>query len=150
MVDPPEGQPTTPGPVLNANLQMLENTPASTPRYSGDAGGGSGSQFKHRYYDRTEDVVPVTRSDLREIAEFGWLEEGVGAAGMFFASGAFWQLPVIFVEHGNDMKGAHWAWVGACVLSIAFGGVLLWIASRHFKMRDQRVKHYFKSENEPH
>jgi len=62
---------------------------------------------------------------------------------MFFVSGAFWLLPVIFIEHAKDMKD-HWAWVGMCLLSIVFGGVLLWVSHRHFKMRERRIKDYFE------
>jgi hypothetical protein len=109
----------------------------------------SGARHTPQYRDTSEEYLPVRRSDLREISNFSWLEHGLGGIGMFFVSGAFWLLPVIFIEHGKDMKDHHWAWVGTCLLSIVFGLVLLWISHRHFKMREQRINDYFKGSSTP-
>jgi len=112
----------------------------------GGSGAGSGSAFNMRYLNRAEDVVPVMRRDLREIGEFGVLEEGAGAVGMFFVSGAFWLLATIVIEHYDNMKTIHWAGIAFCVVCMVFGGVLLWVARRHFRLRDDRIRDLF---NEP-
>jgi len=85
----------------------------------------------------------VRRGDLREIADFGWLEQGAGAAGMFFLSGAFWLALSLLVEHSGELSN-YWAGFVICGLSMLFGAVLVWVAHRHFRMRENRINDYFK------
>ena len=61
--------------------------------------GGSGAQHHPIYRDTRAEYVAMRRSDLREIARFGWLGEGAGAAGMFFIAGAVWMAVTIFFDH---------------------------------------------------
>ena len=89
----------------------------------------------------------MRRSDLREIAKFGWLEEGIGAAGTFFVSGAFWTLATLLIEHYGAWE-EHWAGFGLCVICIIFGAVLLWIARSHFQMREDRINDYFEDKED--
>jgi len=89
----------------------------------------------------------VSRADLRDVSTFGWLQEGVGGLGMFFASGAFWLLAAIFVEHSHELNKVA-AWIIMCVLSIAFGCVLMWISHKHFKLKQQRIEDYFSGSPE--
>ena len=87
----------------------------------------------------------MRKNDLREIAKFGWLEEGAGAAGMFFLSGAFWALFSLVIEH-HDHLADYWAGEALCVIAMIFGGVLVWLAHAHFKMREERIKDIFEAE----
>jgi hypothetical protein len=87
----------------------------------------------------------VRRSDLRELTELGWLQEGLGAAGVFFFSGAFWLAATLAVEHSGNLEN-YWAGFGFCGLSMLFGTVLIWVAHRHFRMRESRITGYFSEE----
>lgn len=107
----------------------------------------SGAQHNPTYVHSTAEYVAVRRSDLREIAQFGWLEEGVGAAGVFFFSGAFWLALTLLAENFDDLK-KYVPWFVICLVSILFGAVLLWIAHRHFIMRQQRIEDYFKEKKD--
>jgi hypothetical protein len=106
------------------------------------AGGVAGALHTPSYVHSTAEYVAVRRSDLREMAEFGWLEEGAGAIGVFFFSGAFWLAVTLLVEHWEDL-GKYWSGFLLCLLSVFFGLSLIWIAHRHFKLREQRINDYF-------
>jgi hypothetical protein len=108
------------------------------------ASGGAGAQHTPIYRDSSAEYVAVRKSDLREISQFGWLEEGAGAAGMFFLSGGFWLAAALLVEHSNELE-KYGAGFGLCALSVIFGVVLMWIARNHFQMREQRISDYFKT-----
>ena len=104
---------------------------------------GTGARHMPTYLDTQAEYIAVRKNDLEEIGEFGWLQEGAGAAGMFFFSGAFWLAANILVEH----FGALDKYVGGfafCAISTLFGIVLLWIAKKHFSMRDARIQDYFR------
>lgn len=90
-----------------------------------------GARHIAHYHDQHEDYIPVSRSLLRELSSFGWLQEGAGAAGMFFFSGAFWLLITLLAEHSSELDQFA-AWIAFCGISILFGGVLIWIGYRHF------------------
>jgi hypothetical protein len=47
--------------------------------------GKGGARHIPHYLDRHEDYVTVSGPFLRELSTFGWLQEGLGAAGMFFS-----------------------------------------------------------------
>jgi len=82
----------------------------------------------------------VRRSDLREISTFGWLEEGAGAIGMFFLSGAIWVAVSVAIEHWADLEKYKWAFAFCGLCGIA----ALWIAHKHFQMREDRITDYFE------
>ena len=87
----------------------------------------------------------MRRSDLREIARFGWLQEGAGAMGMFFIAGAVWMAATLFFDHIEN-PGKYWPGYLFCFACIGFGGVLLWVAHSHFKMREDRIRDIFKGD----
>ncbi len=62
---------------------------------------------------------------------------------MFFISGAFWTGVTLAFEHSNELKAYLMQFI-ICVLACIFGGVLLWISRKHFKMRDEKIRSYFK------
>lgn len=119
----------------------------TTPELSaGDIGAAAGgAQHTPTYIHSTAEYVAVRKSDLREISEFGWLEEGAGAVGLFFFSGAFWLAVTLLSEHSTNLK-TYLPWFGVCLLSMLFGVALLWIAHSHFKMRKNRIDDYFRGE----
>jgi hypothetical protein len=101
---------------------------------------GDGARIHHKYHDRTEDTVAVTRDDLREIGTIGWLQEGAAAIGLFFASGAFWLLMTLIAEHGNDR--GFYPWYLACVVIVVCGAALLFIGLRLYRLRQQKIDKY--------
>jgi hypothetical protein len=125
----------------NSKIQTL--APRQAPRVNASA--GTGAQHHPIYQDTVAEYIPVRRSDLREISEFRWLETGTGAAGMFFLSGAFWLAVTLLVEHQDDL-GKYIGGFALCTLSVLFGLALLYIAHRHFKMRETRIRGYFENE----
>jgi hypothetical protein len=97
------------------------------------------------YQDSTAGYIAVRKTDLREISKFGWLEEGIGAGGMFFLSGAFWAFFALVIEH-HDHLADYWAGELLCLLSMIFGGVLVWLAHVHFAMRTDKIQAIFDEE----
>jgi hypothetical protein len=57
----------------------------------------------------------VTRDDLREVRELGWLERALFGVGTFFFSGAFW---LVFELLAHQDHTEFNAWIGMCLLSI--------------------------------
>ena len=107
------------------------------------ASGGAGARHIPHYVDLHEDYVPVSRPLLKELSTFGWLQEGAGAAGMFFFSGAFWLLATMLYEHGFHLS-EYLPWALTCILSMLFGGVLMWISYWHFKLKQNRIEDIFR------
>ena len=105
--------------------------------------GAAGAQHTPTYINTTSEYVAVRRSDLREIAKFGWLEEGAGACGMFFIAGAVWMAATLFFDHLDHWRD-YWPGYVFCGVCITFGVVLIWIAHSHFKLREQRISDYFE------
>ena len=97
------------------------------------------------YADRHEDFVLVSRSNLKEISQLSLLQEGAGAVGMFFFSGAFWLLATILFEHNAELA-KYAPWLLLCVISILFGVVLIWIGWEHYKLRKDAVDAAFLSD----
>jgi hypothetical protein len=114
-----------------------------TPSEPTDNPAGTGAQHNPVYRDTSAEYMAVRHSDLREIARFGWLEEGVGAAGMFFVSGAAWMAATVFFDH-LDSPGKYWPGYLFCLARVLFGVVLLWIAHSHFTI-STRCSGYGKS-----
>jgi hypothetical protein len=126
-----------------ASPQSSVLAPPLQPSPGISASGGTGAQHNPIYLDSSAEYVAVRKSDLRELSTFGWLQEGAGAVGMFFVSGAFWLAITLVVEHAPELS-KYWPAFVLCLLSILFGGVLLWISHRHFQMRDARINDYFR------
>jgi len=114
---------------------------------SGAAGAGKntpdGARHIAHYHDQHEDYVPVSRPLLQELSTFGWLQEGAGGAGMFFFSGAFWLLVTMLFEHSDEF-GKYIPWLLLCVVSMIFGGVLIWVGYRHFQLKQNRIQDIFR------
>jgi hypothetical protein len=104
---------------------------------------GDGARHIPHYVDQHEDYVPVSRLLLRELSSFGWLQEGCGAAGTFFFSGAFWLLLTMLFEHGDEYK-KYVPWFLMCIISMIFGSVLLWVGYSHFKLKQDRISEIFR------
>lgn len=115
------------------------SSPAPKPRGEKQRG----ARHIPHYYDQHEDYVPVSRPLLRELSTFGWLQEGAGAAGMFFFSGAFWLFATLVYEHGVHLS-EYVPWVLMCVISMLFGAVLIWVGYRHFKLKQDRIQDIFR------
>jgi hypothetical protein len=110
---------------------------------SGSAGsksGLAGAQVHPKYHDRHEEYVLVTRDDLREVRELSWFQQGLFGVGAFFFSGAFWLLIELLA---HQQKYEFDAWVGMCLLSMAFGAIVGGVGLRLFFMRQQRLDKYF-------
>jgi hypothetical protein len=103
----------------------------------GDTGPGefAGARIHRKYFDRTEDVVAVTRDDLREIGTIGYLQAGTAAVGMFFLSGAFWALMSLFAEHGQNES--YYSWYFTFLTSIVFGATLTVVGVRLYYLKVQ-------------
>jgi len=126
-------------------LDIPEQEPAAARAVgSGYSLGEAGARHIPHYHDLHEDYVPVNRPLLRDLSSYGWLQEGVGAAGMFFFSGAFWLLATILFEHGNELP-KYAPWILLCVVCILFGGVLMWVGYYHFKLKQDRIRDIFHS-----
>jgi hypothetical protein len=126
-----------------ASKPRVEVPPSSTAN-STLTSAGTGAQHNPIYRDTSAEYLAVRRSDLREIARFGWLEEGTGAAGMFFIAGAVWMAATLFFDH-LDNPGKYWPGYLFCIACIFFGGVLIWVAHSHFSMREKRIRDYFEA-----
>jgi hypothetical protein len=113
----------------------------------GDTGPGdlAGARIHSKYYDRTEDVVAVTRDDLREIGTIGYLQAGTAAVGMFFLSGAFWALMSLVAEHGRNES--YYSWYFTFLISIVFGATLTAVGIRLYYLKLQRITKYFTARN---
>ena len=105
--------------------------------------GAAGAQHTPTYIHSTAEYIAVRRSDLRDIAKFGWLEEGVGAWGMFFIAGPVWMAAALFFDHLDHWQN-YWAGYLFCLVCIIFGSVLIWIAHSHFQLREKRISVYFR------
>jgi hypothetical protein len=103
---------------------------------------GTGARHHPTYVDTQAEYVAVRKSDLRDISQFGWLEEGAGAVGVFFISGAFWLAITLCVEHSDQLAKYLFGFI-FCGICILFGVVLVWIAHSHFKMRRTKIEGYF-------
>jgi hypothetical protein len=97
----------------------------------------------HRVHGRTEDYVYVTRNDLREIKTFGWLHQSLMGVGTFFFSGAFWLL-IELLAHQEHVTFT--AWMGMCLLSIAFGAALIVVGLCIFSLKQKKIDNYFEHE----
>jgi len=85
----------------------------------------------------------VSRHHLQELSTFGWLQEGAGAVGMFFFSGAFWLLMTMFYEHGYHLSDSV-PEVLMCLMSMVFGLVLVWVGYQHFTLKQNRIREIFR------
>jgi len=112
-------------------------------KYGSNRGGA-----KHiaRYHDRHEDYIPVSPQHLRELSTFGWLQEGAGAVGMFFFSGAFWLAVTVAFEHSKELT-KYTDWLFVCFLSVIFGIALIVIGWTHFNMKQLRIRELLESGN---
>lgn len=106
--------------------------------------GGTGAQHNPTYQDTTAEYIAVRKSDLRELSTFGWLEEGIGGVGMFFLSGAFWLAADLVAEHSDNLF-AYKISLGFCAMCLILGGIFIWIAHVHFKLKRQRIDDYFSN-----
>ena len=104
------------------------------------ASGSVGARVHHRYHDRTEDTIAVTRDDLREIKAVGWIQQSFSTLGTFFFSGAFWLL---FELMAHQEKFEFTAWMGMCVVSIIAGGALASAGWIMFALKQKRLNKYF-------
>jgi hypothetical protein len=102
-----------------------------------------GARHIPHYSDQHENYITVSPSILRELSTFGWLQEGLGAAGTFFFSGAFWLLVTLLVEHLEEIK-KYAPWLMLCVISMIFGGILIWIGYSHFRLKQDRINDIFR------
>jgi hypothetical protein len=141
--------------VVAQSAEAQQNQPAPEPEAPPAARqGGSGylapSGARHipHYHDLHEDYVPVSRPILRELSTFGWLQEGAGAAGMFFFSGAFWLFITMIFEHFDELK-KYVPWLLLCIICMLFGAVLVWVGYRHFQLKQARIQDIFRENPEP-
>ena len=104
---------------------------------------GDGARHIPHYLEQHEDYVPVNRPLLRELSSFGWLQEGCGAAGTFFFSGAFWLFFTMLFEHSDEYK-KYVPWFLMCIVSMIFGLALLGVGYSHFKLKQDRISDIFR------
>ena len=140
-------------------IQRGSTGPTGPPPPSGFAGSGptgtissggspnranirrSGARAHPHYQDRHEEYMLVTREDLTEVRAFGWMQQSLFGAGTFFFSGAFWLIMELLA---HELKFT--AWIGMCLISMAFGGILLGIGFAMFMLRQNRLNKYFSEE----
>jgi hypothetical protein len=48
----------------------------------------------------------------------------------------------MLVEHGHSISD-YVPWVLMCVVSMIFGGVLVWVSYRHFELKQKRINDIF-------
>ena len=82
----------------------------------------------------------MTRDDLREVKEIGWLQQALFGVGTFFFSGAFWLLMDILA---HQEKYELNAWISMCLLSMGFGGIIGLVGLRLFVLKQKRLDKYF-------
>ena len=121
---------------------MADNKPQTSPGEQQSAGAAGARHIPH-YHDQHEDYVPVSRPLLNELSTFGWLQEGAGAAGMFFFSGAFWLFVTMISEHSDALEKFA-PWLLLCIVSMLFGAVLIWVGYRHFILKQDRIREIFR------
>lgn len=85
----------------------------------------------------------VSRRDLIELSQFGWLQHGCGAAGVFLASLGVSTAAALFADHSAELT-EHWAGFAACGISFCCGIVLLGVGYAHFVLRDKRIRELFE------
>jgi|ERR1700749_2557367 len=119
----------------------------ATDDATSNSNGSLGARHVPHYHDRHEDYVPVSRPVLLELSVLGWLQEGAGAVGTFFFSGAFSLLGTMLFEHANEIT-KFIPWVILCFVSMLFGTVLMWVGYHHFLLKQQRIHDIFR-ENLP-
>lgn len=90
-------------------------------------------------HHRNLEFVPVTRDELLEMKEFGWLQQFVFAFGMFFISGALWPL-IDFFATGKEKL------VSMYIISTIAGLVLLIVWFILFVQKQRRLNKYFPKE----
>jgi hypothetical protein len=126
--------------VAGAGQALIVNEGSGAATQSPEpAEGGTGARYIPHYHDRHEDHVSVSPSDLRRLSDFALLQEGVGAAGVFFLSGAFWLLVTLLAEHWKEYI-QYMPWFVTCVISILFGAVLMWVGWVNFNQKRRLIK----------
>ena len=102
-----------------------------------------GAKHIPTYYDLKEDLVLMSKSRLQEVSDFSLLQEGVGAVGMFFFSGAFWLLATLAAEHAKELF-SYVPWFLMCFLSMGFGATLIWVSFVNYTRKRELIKKMFK------
>jgi hypothetical protein len=112
---------------------------------SGVGGGedGLGARVKHRYHDRTEDTIAVTHNDLREVRDLGAIHQTLFGVGMFFFSGAFWEIVRLASE---QQKFEFTAWMGMYLVCTVAGVILAGVGAFIFHSKQLRLNKYFPAE----
>jgi hypothetical protein len=101
---------------------------------------GDGARVRHRYHDRTEDTIAVTHDDLREVRDLGTIHQILFGTGLFFFSGAFWELVRLITE---QTKFEFTAWMGMYVVSMVAGAILASVGTYLFHTKQSRLNKYF-------
>jgi hypothetical protein len=86
----------------------------------------------------------VTRDDLHEIREFGWLQQSLIGVGAFFC-GAFWLL-IELASHQEKFEFT--VWMVLCTVSIFFGLVLMGLGLRLITLKQRRLDKYFPARDD--
>jgi hypothetical protein len=106
---------------------------------------GDGARVRHRYHDRTEDTIAVTHDDLREVRDLGANHQILFGTGIFFFSGAFWELVRLITE---QTKFEFTAWMGMYIVSIVAGAILAGVGAYLFHSKQLRLNKYFVKMND--
>lgn len=104
----------------------------------------TGAVHRPTYLDSTQEYALVSRRDLIELSQFGWLQHGCGAAGVFLASLGVSTAASLFAEHSAEL-GKYWAGFATSGFSFCCGVVLLGVGYAHFVMRDRRIRALFEN-----
>ena len=89
----------------------------------------------------------MSRAKLREISTFGWLQEGIGALGVFFVSGAFWTFITLISEHSDEWR-KYLPWFILCGCLVVAGLGLIWVGYRHFKLKQDCIEEIFRNSDD--
>lgn len=101
----------------------------------------TGATVTPNYLARTEDYVAASRADLKEIHTFGWVEQTLMGAGMFFCSGASWQTVSIFASQTDFQMTA---WAASCIACAILGGIAMLCGVAIFRVKQEKIEKYFR------
>lgn len=99
-----------------------------------------GALIRTEYQSRTNKVVPVNESDLRDLLSLDAVELGLMVVGQFMLAGGGW----LFVEKYLDADRFQWSALTAfCAAAMLFGGCLVVAGLALRLMKRRRIRRIF-------
>jgi hypothetical protein len=138
----PEGEARSTATEKRRSIEEYESPPPARKNESTRTGGRG--KVTARFHDRTEDYCYITEGDLREVVEFGYLNQALIQAGTFFFSGGFGLFAELVVREADSGKRfSITPWMGTFIVSMVFGAVLAGVGWLVFLVKQKKIRKYF-------